>query len=74
MATIEEKLKVFASWCLKYDEYPYSDPTEREGALERAIRNSREQTINNLGQMLDEILNSDTLDLENEIKNLKTDF
>lgn len=71
MATTEEKLKVFASWCLKYDEYA---DIEREGALETAIRNSREQTINNIGQMLDEILNSDTLDLKNEIENLKTEF
>jgi len=71
MATTEEKLKVFASWCLKYDEY-YD--FEREGAMERAIRQSREETIHNIGQMLDEILNSDTLDLKNEIENLKTEF
>ena len=71
MATTEEKLKVFASWCLKYDEYV---DLEREGAMERAIRNSRQETIRNIGSMLDEILNSDTLDLKNEIENLKTNI
>ena len=67
--TTEKKLRVFASWCLNYKE-----PSYFTGTLESALLNCQVETINKIGDMLDEILNSDTLDLNEEIKNAKTNY
>jgi hypothetical protein len=69
MATTEEKLRVFANWCSHYKE-----PHYYTGTLESALLNCQVETINKIGDMLDEILNSDTLDLDEEIKNIKSNY
>lgn len=71
MGIDEKKLRVFASWCKSYEEYYDSYST---GQLERAIISCREETIKQIGDMLDEILHSDNLDLDEEIKNAKFDY
>lgn len=71
MATTEEKLRVFANWCSHYN---MTEPPYYTGTLESAIHNCQVETINKIGDMLDEILNSDTLDLDEEIKNIKSNY
>lgn len=69
MATTEEKLRVFANWCSHHKE-----PNYYIGTLESALLNCQVETINKIGDMLDEILNSDTLDLDEEIKKIKSNY
>ena len=69
--TTEKKLRVFASWCLDYSEYScYESHTD----LQRALIDNRVETIQQIGNMLNEILNSDTLDLNEEIKKVKSNY
>lgn len=63
--TLEEKITIFAGWCKNFKEHCYDVMTE--GALETAIRQSKDSTINQIGDMIEEILNMDNEQLENEL-------
>ena len=53
---MKDRLKVFAKWLKDYSEYhdPYT-----EGLLEAALRQSNEETIQKIGDYLEEILAMD---------------
>jgi hypothetical protein len=71
MTKNENKLIVFASWCMDYSEYTCN---ESQTEIQRALIDNKVETINKIGDMLDEILNSDTLDLDEEIKKAKSNY
>ena len=66
----EKRLRVFATWLKDYDEYrdPYYG-----GDLERAISYAREETMQKIGDYLEEILDFDEDQLDNELKPKKKD-
>ena len=66
----EKRLRVFAEWLKGVDIYvdPYYD-----GQLERAIKHSQEETMQKIGDYLEEILDFDEDQLDNELKPKKKD-
>ena len=62
---MKERLELFAKWM---KETTVEIDCMRDGALERAVKNEREKTIQEIGGLLEEILN---LDLEKVINELK---
>ena len=62
---MKDRLKVFAKWLKDYSEYhdPYT-----EGLLEAALRQSNEETIQKIGDYLEEILEMNPDQLEDNLK------
>tara|TARA_R110001583_G_scaffold87009_7_gene227003 strand:- start:261 stop:446 length:186 start_codon:yes stop_codon:yes gene_type:complete len=61
---MKERLELFAKWLQKTT----VDFDERDGALESAVKNEREKTIQEIGGLLEEILNLDMETVINELK------
>ena len=64
MTKTEKRLTVLAKW-LKTDNNYYD---ERDGALERAIKNAVQEVKESIGEQLEEILDADDEQLENFLK------
>ena len=61
---MEDRLKILAQW-LK--EYTYSID-DRDGALETAMNRVKEETMQQIGDYLEEILAMDSEQINNELK------
>ena len=61
---MEDRLKILAQW-LK--EYTYSID-DRDGALETAMKRVKEETMQQIGDYLEEILAMDSEQINNELK------
>lgn len=61
---MEDRLKILAQW-LK--EYTYSID-DRDGALETAIKRAKEETMHEIGDYLEEILEMNDEQIDNELK------
>lgn len=61
---MKERLELFAKWMQEST----VDFDERDGALERAVKNEREKTIQEIGGLLEEILKMDMSTIINELK------
>ena len=63
---LERRLRIFAEWMKGHSEYmdPYTG-----GVVERAVKYAKEETIQQMGEYLEEILNmsDEQLDKEDEI-------
>ena len=64
MTRMEDRLKILAQW-LK--EYTYSID-DRDGALETAMKRAKEETMHEIGDYLEEILEMDSEQIDNELK------
>lgn len=64
MDNLELKLRVFAKWCCEHKEY---FGYEHSGKLEQAISDAKQDTINKIGYMLTELLESNHIDLQKEL-------
>jgi len=64
---MKERLEIMASWMKDYDVSidPYTD-----GALETAVKRQKEETIQCIGELLEEILSMDEEQIKNEINNV----
>ena len=61
---MEDRLKILAQW-LK--EYTYSID-DRDGALETAMKRVKEETMQEIGDYIEEILAMDSEQIDNELK------
>ena len=61
---MEDRLKILAQW-LK--EYTYSID-DRDGALETAMKRAKEETMQEIGDYIEEILAMDSKQIDNELK------
>ncbi len=61
---MEDRLKILAQW-LK--EYTYSID-DRDGALETAMKRAKEETMQEIGDYIEEILAMDSEQIDNELK------
>ena len=66
MDNLERKLRLFADW-LK-DSKVYVD-SYHDGKMESSIKYAQEETMNQIGDYLEEVLDMDDEKLENEDKN-----
>ena len=64
MTRMEDRLKILAQW-LK--EYTYSID-DRDGALETAMKRAKEETMQEIGDYLEEILAMNSEQIDNELK------
>ena len=64
---MKDRLKIFAAWLKKYETY-YDVYTE--GTLESALRLNKDETIQKIGDYLEEILAMDDEQIENEKINI----
>lgn len=60
----ELRLRLFAKWCIEHREYV---DYEHSGLIERAIIQSKEDTINKIGDLLLEILDMPEEQLNQEL-------
>ena len=60
----KDRLKILAQW-LK--EYTYSID-DRDGALETAMKRAKEETMQEIGDYIEEILAMDSEQIDNELK------
>ena len=60
--TLKLRLEHFAKWCCDYTEHIDSF---YDGTIEKMFIRNKEETINKIGDMLQEILDTDLNDLEN---------
>jgi len=60
---MKDQLKVLARWLKLYSE----GYDERDGTLEQAIKDSREETMFKIGDYIEEILEMDNVQIENEL-------
>lgn len=65
---IEKRLKILARWLKDADVYIDS---YHDGQLERAIKYSREETMHQIGDLLEEILNMNEKSVEEEYRGLE---
>jgi len=61
---MKDQLKVLARWLKEYSE----GYDERDGTLEQAIKDSREETMFKIGEYIEEILEMDNVQIKNELK------
>ncbi len=61
---MEDRLKILTQW-LK--EYTYSID-DRDGALETAMKRAKEETMQEIGDYIEEILAMDSEQIDNELK------
>ena len=61
---LKQKLEILAKWMKNYQAY-----NEYTGALESAVARGREQTIQYIGNLLEEILTMDDEQIKNELEN-----
>lgn len=64
MDNLELKLRVFSKWCCEHKEY---SSYENSGKLEQVISDVKQDTINTIGQMLEELLATNNIDLQKEL-------
>ena len=62
---MKNRLTILASWLKDYTVNidPYTD-----GALETAVKRQKEETMQCIGDLLEEILEMDNVQIENELK------
>ena len=65
---MKDKLKIFAKWLKNYSDSGYDVYTE--GALETALRHNKDETIQKIGDYLEEILAMDDEQIEIEKNNI----
>lgn len=58
------RLKILAKWL---QEYTYSID-DRDGALETAMKRAKEETMQEIGDYIEEILAMDSKQIDNELK------
>jgi hypothetical protein len=63
---LKQKLEILAKWMKNYHAYNSDMYT---GALESAVARGREQTIQYIGNLLEEILTMDDEQIKNELEN-----
>jgi hypothetical protein len=64
---MEDKLKLLAKWLKNYSDRGYDVYTE--GALETALRHNKDETIQKIGDYLEEILQMDKEQLQDNLEN-----
>jgi hypothetical protein len=64
---MEDKLKLLAKWLKNYSDRGYDVYTE--GALETALRHNKDETIQKIGDYLEEILQMDEEQLQDNLEN-----
>ena len=62
---MEKKLRVFVKWLKEHKETCFD--SMHEGEMERRIRTSNDETVNKIGDMLEEILDMDDSQIDIEI-------
>ena len=63
---MKDRLEVFTSWLKNYKSNNYDPYTE--GVLETQIRQNHDETIQKIGDYLEEILAMDDEQIDNELK------